>query len=151
MRASSVLALLLACEPAESECGPARAVVERVIDGDTIELATGERVRYLLVDAPELEDCFGAEAAEANRRLVEGEAVTLRFDRECTDDYDRALAWVEVDGRALNLVLVERGLACVLHIPPNGDDEVESFVHAEAWARHEGRGMWGACEAPRCG
>ena len=147
MRASSFVALLLACE-----ADPAGSVlVDRVIDGDTVELESGELVRYLMVDAPELDACFGAEAAEANRRLVEGEHVTLRFDRERVDDYDRVLAWVEVDGRALNLSLVERGLACVLHIPPNGDDAVEAFDLAEARARHEARGLWGACEVPPCG
>jgi micrococcal nuclease len=150
MRASSLLLVGVVAIACEADDGGG-VVVERVIDGDTIELEGGEVVRYLMVDAPELGACFGAQAAEANRRLVEGEHVMLRFDRERVDDYDRMLAWVEVDGRALNLALVERGLACVLHIPPNGDDEVEAFVRAEAWARHEGRGLWGACEDPRCG
>ena len=148
MRASRwpLLVAMAACEPAAQEsCGPAEAVVERVIDGDTIAIEGDERVRYLLVDAPELDACFGQQAAEMNRRLVEGEVVTLRYDLECTDDYDRLLAWVGVDGREINLVLVERGLASVLHIPPNGDARVEMFLVAQARAKASRAGLWGAC------
>jgi micrococcal nuclease len=149
MRASRSLlvgVVAIACEADDA----GSVLVDRVIDGDTIELQTGEVVRYLMVDAPELDACFGAEAAEANRRLVEGEYVTLRFDRDRVDDYDRTLAWVEVDGRDLNLSLVERGLACVLHIPPNGDDRVDEFEALEAAARAAGRGMWGVCAEITC-
>ena len=150
MRASRSLLIGVVAIACEADAAGS-VLVDRVIDGDTIELETGEVVRYLMVDAPELDACYGAEAAEANRRLVEGEYVTLRLDRDRVDDYHRTLAWVEVDGRDLNLSLVERGLACVLHIPPNGDDALETFVLAEAHARHEARGLWGTCEAPHCG
>jgi micrococcal nuclease len=125
-------------------------VVQRAIDGDTIDLDTGQRVRYLLVDAPERGACFGPEAAEHNRRLVEGGSITLDYDAQCTDDYDRLLAHVGVGDREINLLLVERGLACVLHIPPNGSDRVEAFAAAEARARRDGVGLWGACEDPDC-
>ena len=48
------LTALSACNPPSSTCGPRSAVVVRAIDGDTVELDSGERVRYLLVDTPEL-------------------------------------------------------------------------------------------------
>jgi micrococcal nuclease len=139
-----------AIDDPNARCGPAQAVVERVVDGDTVELDTGERVRYLLVDSPELGDCFGAEAAEHNRRLVEGETVTLDYDVQCRDDYDRLLAHVAVGGREIDLLLVERGLACTLVVPPNGSDRAPEVEAAEARARREGVGLWGACEDPSC-
>ena len=154
--------LLVACEgsgdgegSAEgSSCGPSTAVVKRVIDGDTVELEDGSRVRYLMIDTPEStngkDDCFGTEATDLNRMLVEGKEVTLHYDVECTDIYDRLLAYIEVNGREINSLMVERGAACVLHIPPNGEDRVDEFEALEAEAREALVGLWGACEDVTC-
>jgi micrococcal nuclease len=136
-------------------CGPERAVVERVIDGDTVELSSGERVRYVLVDAPEISpgkgECFGAEAHELNRSLVEHREVELSYGPRCRDRYDRLLAKVTVDGLDVNALLVRSGYACVLHIPPDGDDEFEAFLSFERAARAESSGLWGACATKPCG
>jgi micrococcal nuclease len=143
----------LACEPEHSDCGPAEGVVERVIDGDTIVLATGERVRYLLVDTPEIHEpigCFGLEAAEYNRTLVEGKTVQLSYDEECTDRYDRLLAYVELDGRSVNELLLTRGFACVLHILPNGRDRVDEYRRLEEQAQVGQVGLWGMCTESPC-
>ncbi|MEM6292579.1 MAG: thermonuclease family protein [Myxococcota bacterium] len=146
----------LACDgdPDGSACGPTEAVVARVIDGDTVELDSGERVRYLLIDTPEStggkDDCFGQEATELNRMLVEGQRVTLRYDVECTDPFDRLLAYVEVNGREVNSLLIERGAACVLSIPPNGQERREEFEDLEREARDNMVGVWGACEDVTC-
>src|SRR5581483_3334124 len=61
-------------------------VVKKVIDGDTIELSTGQKVRYIGIDTPETVDprkpvqCFGKEAAEENKKLVLGKTVRLEKD-----------------------------------------------------------------------
>ncbi|MFP2931643.1 thermonuclease family protein [Pyxidicoccus sp. 3LG] len=114
---------LLACgEDAGSPCGPDTGRVVEVIDGDTVVLEGGERIRYLLADAPEstggATDCFGPEALAFNRGLVEGRQVTLAYGEACSDRFGRLLAYVSVDGREVNTLLVERGHACVLHVPP---------------------------------
>lgn len=151
-----VAGLGLSCDAAEdgSSCGPSSAVVARVIDGDTVELDDGQRVRYLLVDTPEVSgqtECFGPEAEDFNRSLVEGQRVDLFYDEaECTDRYGRLLAFVEVQGRSVNRLLLERGLACVLYIPPGGEDRVDDYEQAEATAQAGQVGMWGACENPGC-
>lgn len=158
MRALPLLLALpaTACSlPGEgSTCGPTEGVVARVIDGDTVELETGETVRYLMVDTPEsvngATDCFGSDSAAYNRQLVLGQPVTLRYDVECEDRFGRLLAYVSLDGVELNTRLVEFGYACVLHIPPNGDDRVDEFEALEAAARAAGRGLWGACEVVTC-
>lgn len=124
-----------------------------MIDGDTIELSSGERVRYLLVDTPEStsqKECWGPEAAADNRALVAGREVELEYDVECRDRYDRLLAHVWVDDVLVGERLLALGDACVLWIPPNGADRVERFRSLEARAQREGRGLFGACVPPPC-
>lgn len=144
----------LACADAGDDCGPRTATVARVIDGDTVELDSGERVRYLMVDTPETtngkHDCFGAEAAAFNMQTVLGKTITLHYDEVCEDVYGRLLAYVEVGGRELNALLVERGYACVLHIPPNGDDRAQEFAELERAAKDGKVGLWGACAEVTC-
>lgn len=136
-------------------CGPSRAFVERVIDGDTVELAGGERVRYLLLDAPEITNgknaCFGAEARQFNRELVEGRVVDLDYGPRCRDRYERLLANVTVAGLDVNAELVRSGFACVLYIPPDGEDRVDEFRSLERDAHAQGLGLWSACETKPCG
>lgn len=148
-------AALTGCGGAGSTCGPTSGVVERAIDGDTIVLTTGERVRYLLVDTPEstngATDCYGANAHQLNSDLVAGKTVDLVYDEAaCTDRFDRLLAYVSVDGVEVNRLLVERGYACVLYIPPAGTDRHIEFENLEATARATGRGMWSACPVVTC-
>jgi micrococcal nuclease len=137
-----------------SSCGPSRARVERVVDGDTVVLEGGERVRYLLVDAPEAsrdpEACYAREATHFNRELVEGRMVELDFDGECRDVYGRLLAFVSVGGFDVNRGLIERGYACFSYIAPGGGTRAEAFRSLETEARASARGLWGACTSAPC-
>ncbi|WNG31352.1 thermonuclease family protein [Cystobacter fuscus] len=138
----------------ESACGPGGGVVSRVVDGDTVVLQSGERVRYLLVDTPEStggkHDCFGAESRDFNRSLVEGRVVRLTYGEACTDRYGRLLAYVSVDGREVNSVLAQEGYACVLYVPPAGGSRRSEFQALESAARRARRGMWGQCAQVAC-
>ena len=135
----------------ESEPGRViRAEVERVVDGDTITARVdGESlyVRYIGVDTPESVapgepvECFGPEAAERNRLLVEGRTVRLVVGEEPYDPYDRLLAYVFVGDRMVNARLVEDGLAETLTIPPN-DRFADRFARLEDRARAAGLGIW---------
>jgi len=77
--------------------------VERVVDGDTLLLAGGTRIRLLGVDTPETKhpdrppEPLGFEAAAFTRSHVENRYVKLRFDRERRDRYRRVLAYVYRD------------------------------------------------------
>ncbi|MFO7567091.1 MAG: thermonuclease family protein [Enhygromyxa sp.] len=151
--------LLLPClgctaEPDEQgRCGPSEATVARVIDGDTIDLDSGERVRYLMIDTPEITntpECWGLEAKQANQALVEGKTVRLRYDVECEDDYGRLLAYVELQSQVINRVLVERGHACVMQISPNGEDLLDEYRQLEYAAEQLGKGMWAVCNPIPC-
>lgn len=149
------IAALASCGGGEpATCGPTRGVVSNVVDGDTIDLESGERIRYLMIDTPETTggatDCFGQNAKQFNQDTVLGEAVTLAYDVECEDRFGRLLAYLSVAGREINTVMVERGYACVLHVAPNGDDRVDEFEDLELAARMGGVGMWGLCEDVTC-
>jgi len=97
-------------------CGPAQDTfrVIEVIDGDTIVIEGGERVRYIGIDAPEMgppPEPFAVEAWQTNRELVEGKAVRLERDVSATDRYGRLLCYVYVDATFVNAELVRQGLA----------------------------------------
>jgi micrococcal nuclease len=146
-----LVVLLAGCAVAtDSVCGPPAATVARTIDGDTIVLDDGTRIRYLLVDTPEASKCFAAEATAFNAAMVVGHTVELGYDVQCSDRYGRTLAYVAVDGDDVNRALVTRGYGCVLHIPPDGDARAAEFESLEATARAAHVGLWGACDPVPC-
>ena len=150
-----VLALLAGCGgDTSSMCGPSSGVVDRVIDGDTIVLQTGVKIRYLLINAPETtnghDDCYGSNAAEFNSDLVLGKTVDLTYDVQCEDMYGRTLAYVSVDGQEVNTLMIQRGYACLLHISPDGDDRADEFKSYQDAAKADKRGLWGACDPIPC-
>ena len=122
--------------------GEARVV--RVIDGDTIEIEGGARVRYIGIDAPEVypqTEYYGTEAWAKNRELVEGKTVTLEKDVTEADVYGRLLRYVYVDGVFVNGELVRLGYARAISYPPDTKYQ-ERLAQLEEEAREAGRGMW---------
>lgn len=152
MRAALAVALT-ACG-ATNVCGPDSATVERVVDGDTVVLSNRTRVRYLLVNAPETtlghHDCYGEEASALNRQLVEGKSVELTYDERCFDRFGRTLAFLSSGGTDVNRALVDRGRACEEFIAPDGETRRDEFEDAEAVAKANRTGMWGACPSVTC-
>ena len=152
---AAVLLILRPWEGDKAESGPAsaRAFVVRVVDGDTIEARIGNRtedVRYIGVDTPETVkpdtpvQCFGPRASTFNHHLVERRRVRLDFGVERRDIYGRLLAYVHLGDRFVNAMLVRRGLARSLTIPPN-DRFAPLFRRLELRAARTGKGLWGAC------
>ena len=133
------LLLLCACSSP-----PETATVVRVIDGDTIIIDTGQRVRYIGIDTPEVypqQEAYGREAWQTNRRLVEGKKVHLERDVSQTDKYGRLLRYVYVDGVFVNAELVRQGLAEAKAYPP--DIKYQDILEQlEKEARQARRGMW---------
>jgi len=136
---TSLLLLICGC------AAPADTVkVVEVIDGDTITIEGGYRVRYIGIDTPEVypvaED-FGIEAWEANRALVEGKEVHLERDVSETDRYGRLLRYIYVNGIFVNAELVRLGLAEAKAYPP--DTKYQDYLgELETEAREAERGMW---------
>lgn len=101
-----------------------RTEVARVVDGDTVEVRTGdhtETVRLLNIDAPEIGDCLQQEAADHLRSLLPtGTQVVLEHDVERTDRYGRTLAGVvRIDGMLVNAEMARAGLVGVIAIGQN--------------------------------
>jgi micrococcal nuclease len=129
------------------------ALVKRVVDGDTLEISGGERVRLIGIDTPETKDpkrpvgCYGVEASRFTASLLPaGTPVRLVGDVEQRDKYDRLLAYVyrRSDGLFVNAELLRRGYAQLLTIPPNVA-HTDEFVAIAARARGDSQGLWGAC------
>jgi micrococcal nuclease len=142
------LALAACSEPDAERTGAERtaARVTKHTDGDTLWLSGIGKVRLIGVDTPEVHggvECFGPRAsAFVERAAPLGSGVRYRLGVEERDRYGRALAyvWLE-DGRFLNRLLVARGYAQPLTVPPNVEYEDE-FVLAARRARSERRGLW---------
>jgi micrococcal nuclease len=144
----------LGCAPPQSKCGPSTATVDFVVDGDTIALTDGTRVRLLLVDTPETvnaNDCHGPEAKAFTVSQVSGKTVELSYDEaSCTDRFGRTLAYVKVGSVEVNSELVKQGLGCFLFVKPGGEARREEFATYEAEAKTNRTGMWGACTTIPC-
>lgn len=132
-----------------------RVIVSKVVDGDTIALASGETVRLIGIDTPETVDprrpvgCFGKEASNEVKKLLTDKAVILQKDVSETDKYKRLLRYVFLpldSGQILfvNDYLVREGFAKVLTYPPDVKYN-ERFRQAEQEARENNRGLWGKC------
>ena len=136
--------------PAETSLPESAWIIERakvtvVIDGDTIEIEGGETVRYIGIDTPETDECYGPEATEANRELVEGKEVILIRDIENRGKYDRLLRYVIADGRFVNAELVRLGYA-----EPRSYGESVMFQQVLTlfgrYAMEQKVGLWGQCQ-----
>jgi len=141
--------------PADSPGRSRTAVIVRAVDGDTVVLAGGERVRYIGVDTPELHhprkpvQAYAREAWIVNRQLVEGHRVRLEFDVEPRDRYGRTLAYVFLeDGTFVNAELMRQGYAHILTIPPNVKYQ-DQFLALQREARAARRGLWAWPETSR--
>jgi len=130
------------------------AKVTKVVDGDTIEISTGEKVRYIGVDTPETRhpakgvECFGKEASGKNRELVLGKDIRLEKDVSDKDKYGRLLRYIYLnsDNLFVNDFLARNGFAHTATFPPDVKFS-KQFVEAEREARENHRGLWapGVC------
>lgn len=140
--------------------GAQRAVVERIVDGDTIwvrsagpgPLVSGatHKIRLLEIDTPETQhptkgrECGGKLATWFAERHLTGRTVFLLADREETDRYGRFLRYVfTANGAFFNLQAVRTGHARAALYEPN-DRYIALMRRAERQARRADRGIWGA-------
>jgi len=85
--------------------------VTKIIDGDTVEIEGGYRVRLLEIDTPEYgENCY-QEAKDRLEELLLNKKVVLEKDQTDVDKYGRCLRYVFLNGENINLEMVQEGLA----------------------------------------
>lgn len=97
-----------------------RAICTKVVDGDTIELDNGKKVRFVGVNTPER----GVEGYIASKNFVQKLCLNKEIgldidDSKHNDKYGRTLAVVIVDGKNLNEMLLKEGLAEIMYMPPS--------------------------------
>jgi micrococcal nuclease len=139
----------------------ADVLVKRVVDGDTIQIESGERVRLIGIDTPEMHESnklyrdaqrtkqdistiqkLGLRAYAFTKNLVEAKRVSLEFDVEKRDKYGRLLAYVYLkDGTFVNAEIVKQGYASLMTIPPNVK-YADLFLKLYQEARNNKRGLW---------
>ncbi len=147
-----VIAALVAGLVLPALVGAARTqtTVTEVIDGDTIAVSGGPRVRFVQIDTPELGsgECYSRRAAKDLRRLIPvGTPVELQADARLdrVDRYGRLLRYVFRGGTNVNLELVAQGDATVWFYGGARGRYADALLAAAARARREQRGLWGAC------
>lgn len=124
------------------------AQVAKVIDGDTIQLSDGRKLRYIGIDTPETVDprrsveCYGQQASEKNRELVLGKEIIMEKDISDTDKFGRLLRYVYVGEVMINQLLISEGFARAKSYPPDIKYQ-QQFQQAERLARENQRGLWG--------
>ncbi len=140
----------LASDHGKAAAFPRQGVVKAVFDGDTVLLETGQKVRYLGIDAPETahdeeaSDCFADEARKANSELVLGKKIILGYEGRKVDHYGRLLAYVFLpDGTCINLRFVESGHALV-YATEERFGLFNKFMEAQRKAIKDRLGLW-AC------
>jgi len=151
--AAAACGAALLAAPADGAGGGAR--VARVVDGDTLVLATGQRVRLVQLDAPETHgsrECYGAQASAALRQLLpRGAEIRLVRDPRLDDRdrYGRLLRYVFEGKVNVNLRLVARGAATVWFYRGDRGRYASRLLAAQRHARARRLGLWQACPGTR--
>ena len=132
---------VIACQPVRApDQARSEAVVSWIYDGDTVQVETGGQqidVRLVGINAPESDECFGNEALDHLIENLKGRSVDM--ETLGTDQFDRTLAHLYVEGMNVGLDLVENGFAIALTV--EGDNS--EFLSAETAAAGAGLGLWG--------
>lgn len=118
--------------------------VKRVIDGDTVELKNGDRLRLLGIDAPEQGTCYAKEAADVLASFVEDTDLQLEQGSLDKDQYGRRLGYLYSGSLFVNYELVRMGAVIAKPFPPDVLYE-DLFVGEQGRAKAAHRGLWGLC------
>jgi len=117
--------------------------VTRVIDGDTFEIESGEKVRLIGINAPEISDLYGQEAKQYLTELIENKTVDMQIDNISNDrgHFHRLLRYIILDGVDLNKQMVSDGYAFAYlkyHFIKSRE-----YEYAQSQARETNKGIWG--------
>jgi endonuclease YncB( thermonuclease family) len=152
-----VLALLLACAAPAAAARPPRggtsARIEYVVDGDTVQLTSGRRVRLVQIDTPEVynaPECYGKQASKITKRLLRpGTAVRLYREpkTDAVDGYGRLLRYVvrTRDALDVNIQLVRVGAAAPYFYDYRRGRYARELIRLARHARARRLGLWGRC------
>jgi micrococcal nuclease len=145
------IAVAVALAAAGATAGEPKGLrVVRVVDGDTIDLSDGSKIRLVQIDTPELGsgECYSRAAAKTLRRLLPlGSPIGLEADPNLdqVDRYGRLLRYVWSGRTNLNVELVRQGAATVWFYDGDKGRYAGRLLLEGERARRQGKGLWGAC------
>lgn len=154
LRATAAAVLLvfapLAAGAGSADVSPREvAIVERIIDGDTLVVRGGARVRLVQIDTPEAGgECYAAASTRELARLARpATRVVLEADPglDRVDRYGRLLRYVQVGRVNVNVELVRLGAATPWFYGGKRGRYARRLLVATASARAAKRGLWGSC------
>jgi micrococcal nuclease len=122
------------------------ATVSKIIDGDTFEIETGEKVRLIGINAPEITDIFGTESKTHLSQLILGKEVELLTDQisNKTDVYNRLLRYVYYNNIDINKRMIQDGYAFA-YLKYNFERKIE-YKEAQQNSSRNNLGIWGSTE-----
>ena len=122
--------------------------VDYVVDGDTLILDNGEKVRLIGINTPEMHgdsgvaEPFAVDAKVALTNIIGNKTVSIVQGKEAKDQYGRTLAYVMVNKKQdVQQMMLASGYAYVVAFPPN-IDRLSQYMDAEKLARDKGLGLW---------
>ena len=127
-----------------------RFVVRRVIDGDTVELTGGDRLRLLAVDTPEKDEPYYGEARQFLEKLTLGKTARIEFGPRRRDRYGRLLGYLYIDTLFVNKAILENGLG-YLYLFEDDDPAnpaVQQLLAAQRRALDTKTGLWSLPHEP---
>lgn len=137
-------------EASVTPVGPTEQVhVERVVDGDTLKLSDGRKIRLIGINTPEHDRPLYGEATNTLRELVDGQDITIELDELPHDKFGRTLAYIFRGDLFVNGEIVRRGMAYAFLWPQNRV-HAEPLLEYQREARQKGVGLWALEQPPPC-
>lgn len=127
-----------------------RFTVIKVLDGDTVDLSGGDRLRLMGIDTPEKGEAFHDEAVDFLRDAALGKSTSLAYGSERRDKYGRLLGYLFVDSLFVNEAILSNGLAYVYIFKETDkrSSEMKRLITAQRTAIEKRCGLWSIPRTP---
>lgn len=138
--------------PPSASTAPIR--IDSIIDGDTIKLTTGQSVRLLQIDTPEMRgsECHSLESSQALAKLLTKEG-TLKLTTDPSldevDSYGRLLRYLFIGKTNINLKMVELGAAAPYFYRKELGKYSKKLLSAAQQAQAKKIGLWATCPSAK--
>ena len=150
-----VVALVVLLLRLVEEIGPERSpddrfVVKRVLDGDTMELQGGDRLRLLAIDTPEKDEPFHHQATDFLTRMTVGRVAEIEYANQRRDKYGRLLGYLHIDTLFVNKAIIDSGYGNVYLFDDNdlSSKQVRTLIDAQRSAIERRVGLWSLPHEP---
>jgi micrococcal nuclease len=148
-RLSILCGILLLSTVGNVAIAATQIAVTKIHDGDTLTIASGEKVRFLQIDTPEISpvECYGAEAHKLLAGIIGNSQITLESDSvsDDKDQFGRILRYVKVGQVNVNLKLVELGAATPYFFKGERGKYSAQLLKAAQNAKAKKIGLWKMC------